>query len=346
MSVFPPTCSWFQNSCCIIILGLRAALVVLVAPLRRVVGGLSSSITSLCTERRSSHETHIHLLSCSGQFLHLCVNHNRACLRTMKQKQQSQLVPFCWLSCYKHCRLFSDFYCTWKEWGKKERLWICKVWSSPFITFSATYYDPGQWLNHKTYGINLLLCCARQNMRRRDHTLLWRAGSWEAGGRGPLLEALGWCLRTQGVVVVCLAVNHSLSDFLCCLCTQCPSATCVCPPSLFYSVGTLLCWWISMFCPWAAERTPAGLLQATSRYRKREKGIPTDRCGYEYIYPLFSEDGRSTKSKMTLTFLFLHFWKTVQFSAGFVWGVLVCHLRLSAVWLICCYNFKLKPTSP
>ncbi|XP_061818062.1 protein SLX4IP isoform X2 [Nerophis lumbriciformis] len=35
--------------------------------------------------------------------------------------------------------------------------------------------------------------------------------------------------------------------------------------NLSLSVGTLLCWWISTSCPWAAKRTPAGLLQATSR---------------------------------------------------------------------------------
>lgn len=36
------------------------------------------------------------------------------------------------------------------------------------------------------------------------------------------LRCLGWCLRMQGVVVVCLAVNHPHSDFLCCLLTNAP----------------------------------------------------------------------------------------------------------------------------
>lgn len=85
---------------------------------------------------------------------------------------------------------------------------------------------------------------------------------------GTVERGLGWCLRTRGVVVVCLAVNHPHFDFLCCLRAQCPLATCGCPSSLCYSVGTLPCWWISTFCPWAAERTPAGLLRTTSRYRR------------------------------------------------------------------------------
>lgn len=77
----------------------------------------------------------------------------------------------------------------------------------------------------------------------------------------------------QEVVVVCPAVNHPHSDFLCCLLTQCPLATCGCAASLCYSVGTLPCWWISTFCPWAAKRTPAGLLQTTLRYRHSQEGV-------------------------------------------------------------------------
>lgn len=56
---------WVQCFCCIISPGFRA---VLVAPLCHVVGGLSPSITSLSRERRSSHETHIHLFSAAGSF--------------------------------------------------------------------------------------------------------------------------------------------------------------------------------------------------------------------------------------------------------------------------------------
>lgn len=52
-------------SCGIITVGFRA---VRVAPLCGLVGGLSPSITSLSRERRSSHETHIHLLSAAGSF--------------------------------------------------------------------------------------------------------------------------------------------------------------------------------------------------------------------------------------------------------------------------------------
>lgn len=126
------------------------------------------------------------------------------------------------------------------------------------------------------------------------------------------MRGLGWCLRTQGVVVVCLAVNHPHSDFLCCLWAQCPSATCGCPSSLYYSVGTLPCWWISTFCPWAAKRTAAGLLQITSRYRHREKGVGVNKCVSEYMASLllgaFSKDSSSMESEMTLSPLSILHW--------------------------------------
>lgn len=146
------------------------------------------------------------------------------------------------------------------------------------------------------------------------------------------MRGLGWCLRTQGVVVVCLAVNQPHSDFLCCLWAQCPSATCGFPPSLCYSVGTLLCWWISTFCPWAAKRMPAGLLRTTSRYRHREKGVGVNKCVSEYkasvLQGAFSKDSSSVESKMTLSLLSilwrgLHCCKTILISPpGHWWSCL------------------------
>lgn len=140
---------------------------------------------------------------------------------------------------------------------------------------------------------------------------------------GTAVRGLGWCLRTQGVVVVCLAVNHPHSDFLCCLWAQCPLATCGCASSLCYSVGTLLCWWIFTFCPWAAKRTPAGLLRTTSRYRHREKGVGVNTCMKEYMASLFlgvfSKDSSGVESEMTLSPLCIpfrgsHCCKTVHIS--------------------------------
>lgn len=149
----------------------------------------------------------------------------------------------------------------------------------------------------------------------------WNRREWTAA------RGLGWCLKTQGVVVVCLAVNHPHSDFLCCLWAQCPSATCGCPSSLCYSVGTLLCWWISTFCPWAAKRTPAGLLRTTSRYRHREKGVPENKSAIEYMASVlllgtFSKDSSgSVESKMTLSLFCFHCCKTVPISLPATCGV-------------------------
>lgn len=118
---------------------------------------------------------------------------------------------------------------------------------------------------------------------RQDHTFFVRRLVVRRPVRELLLEAWGDVWGHRGSFVVGLAVNHPHSDFLCCLWAQCPSATCGSPSSLCYSVGTLLCWWISMFCPWATKRTPAGLLQTTSRYRHNESN--------------------SVESKMTLSLL-------------------------------------------
>lgn len=124
------------------------------------------------------------------------------------------------------------------------------------------------------------------------------------------VRGLGWCLRTQGVVVVCLAVNHPHSDSLCCLWAQCPSATCGCAFSLCYSVGTTPCWWISTFCPWAAKRTLAGLPWATSRYRHGEMGVVVSKCEGEcmasFLLETFWKDSRSVESKTTLSHLYFH----------------------------------------
>lgn len=102
---------------------------------------------------------------------------------------------------------------------------------------------------------------------------------------------------------VSLSITHTLISFV--VWAQCPLATCGCPSSLCYSVGTLLCWWISTFCPWAAERTPAGLLRTTSRYRNREKGMGVNKCVSEYmacvLLGAFSKDSSSVESEMTLS---------------------------------------------
>lgn len=88
-------------------------------------------------------------------------------------------------------------------------------------------------------------------------------------------------------------------------------------------MGTSLCWWISTFCPWAAKRTPAGLLRTTSRYRHREKGVGVNKCVSEYMASVvlgaFSKDSSSVESKMTLSLLSIllrgfHCCKTVLIS--------------------------------
>lgn len=70
-------------------------------------------------------------------------------------------------------------------------------------------------------------------------------------------------------------------------------------------MGTLPCWWISTFCPWAAKRTPAGLLRTTSRYRHREKGVGVNKRVSEYMASVqlgaFSKDSSGVESKMTLS---------------------------------------------
>lgn len=119
--------------------------------------------------------------------------------------------------------------------------------------------------------------------------------------------------------MVCLAVNHPHTpDFLCCLRAprpppQRPSATCGCPSSLCYSVGTLPCWWISTFCPRAAERTPAGLLRTASRLEKpgAGQGRGRERAGISVrVNALALVDGGSfqrgnmaVESEMTLSLL-------------------------------------------
>lgn len=125
-------------------------------------------------------------------------------------------------------------------------------------------------------------------------------------------RCLGRCLRMQGVVVVCLAVNHPHSDFLCCLLTQCPSATCGCATSLCYSVGTLPCWWISTLCPWAAKRTPAGLLRTSLRYRHRQGGVDMNEYMASVLLGVFKWPGRGnwkdSEPKTVLTSLPTQLW--------------------------------------
>lgn len=91
------------------------------------------------------------------------------------------------------------------------------------------------------------LCWERGNMRRQTGLYFFckeigkEMARQRNGREGTAARGLGWCLRTQGVVVVCLAVNHPHSDFLCCLWAQCPSATCGCPFLFCVTVWELCC---------------------------------------------------------------------------------------------------------
>lgn len=166
---------------------------------------------------------------------------------------------------------------------------------------------------------------------KRGHTFCKEIGREMARQRKrrerTAVRGLGWCLRTQGVIVVCLAVNHPHFDSLCCLWAQCPSATCGYPSSLCYSVGTMLCWWISTFYPWAAKRTLAGSLRATSRYRHGEMGVAVIKCEREYMASLlletFSKGRSSVESKMTLSLVYFHCWRTVPISLSATCGISV-----------------------
>lgn len=72
-------------------------------------------------------------------------------------------------------------------------------------------------------------------------------------------------------------------------------------------MGTLLCWWISTFCPWAAKRTPAGLLRTTSRYRRREKGVGVSEYMASVLLGVLSKDSGGVESEMTLSLLSILF---------------------------------------
>lgn len=98
----------------------------------------------------------------------------------------------------------------------------------------------------------------------------------------------------------------------------------------------MLCWWISTFYPWAAKRTLAGSLRATSRYRHGEMGVAVIMCEREYmasfLLETFSKGSSSVESKMTLSLVYFHCWRTVPISSSATCGISVIILPL---------NFKL-----
>ncbi len=94
---------------------------------------------------------------------------------------------------------------------------------------------------------------------------------------------------------------------------------------------------------------PAGLLRATSRYRRREKGVGVNKCVSEctasVLQGAFSKDSSSVESKMTLSLLSIllrgfHCCKTVLIPPpGHLWSCLTgLSFETSTIQLLACVN--------